>query len=128
MDWMNMGARGIMGTGVPEQRTAGFWENVSQCGGTAGLGDFFLAMQRMTQNTEYGDFVDRLHVDLLKRSSDEDGALKWTQSEHRVLPELLVAQTGFMQGAAGIGKYFLHMDSMSTEGNSPEILFPDAPY
>ena len=31
------------------------------------------------------------------------------QAEHRVRPELIVAQTGYMQGAAGIGSALIHL-------------------
>ncbi len=126
--WIGMGARGIMATGVPEVRTPGFWENVSQCGGSAGLGDYFLTMHRLTGDAEYRRFVDRLNADLMRRSSRGEPGRKWIQSEHRVQPDLLVAQTGYMQGAAGIGKYFLHLDAMDRDGAGPAIVLPDAPY
>jgi lantibiotic modifying enzyme len=128
MEWMHRGARGIMKTGVPEQRTPGFWENVSQCGGSAGLGEFYLAFNRETGQPEYRSYVDRLTDDLLRRSTAGDDGTKWIQSEHRVQPDLLVAQTGFMQGAAGVGKFFLHLDSMNTSGAGPAIILPDSPY
>jgi lantibiotic modifying enzyme len=35
MEWVHMGAKGIMDTGIPETRTPGFWNNISQCCGTA---------------------------------------------------------------------------------------------
>ncbi len=128
LEWMHRGARGIMNSGVPERRTSGFWENISQCGGEAGLGEFFLAFRRATGNADYAAFAERLNGSLIDRSSDEVAGLKWTQSEHRVQPELLVAQTGFMQGAAGVGKYFLHADAMAERGEGPAITLPDAPY
>lgn len=128
MDWMHRGARGIMHTGAPEQRTPGFWENVSQCGGSAGLGEFYLAFHRATGRPEYRSYVDRLTDDLLHRSTETDDGAKWIQSEHRVQPDLLVAQTGFMQGAAGVGKFFLHLDSMNTSDAGPAIILPDSPY
>lgn len=128
LEWVHRGARGVMGSGVPEQRTPGYWENVSQCGGDAGLGEFFLAFSRITGDPSYSQFAERLNASLLRRSTEGGGGLKWTQSEHRVQPDLLVAQTGFMQGAAGVGKYFLHADAMSERGEGPAIIFPDAPY
>ncbi len=127
MRWVHMGARGIMGTGTAEVRTPGFWENVSQCGGSAGIGDYFLTMDRLTKRSEYRAYAGRLTSDLLDRSTKSGDGLKWVQSEHRVQPELLVAQTGYMQGAAGIGKYFLHLDAMQ-RGEGPKIILPDSPY
>jgi hypothetical protein len=92
------------------------------------LGEFFLTLQRTSRRAEYGAFVERLNASLLGRSTEEDDGLKWTQAEHRTRPGLLVAQTGFMQGAAGVGKYFLHLDRMEESGEGPSIVLPDAPY
>ncbi len=130
-DWVARGARGVMATGIPERRTPGFWENVGQCCGTAGVAEHFLALHRTTGNGEYRAFVDRLNSDLAERATAVDTAAgsgrKWIQAEHRVQPELLVAQTGHMQGAAGIGKWFLHMDAVEERGEGPRVVLPDDP-
>ena len=131
-DWVARGARGVVATGIPETRTPGFWENISQCCGTAGAAEHFLTLYRTTGNAEYRAFVDRLNADLLARASTTDtpagAGRKWTQAEHRVQPGLLVAQTGHMQGAAGVGKYFLHMDAAAERGEGPRVVFPDDPW
>ena len=36
-------------------------------------------------------------------------ALSWTQAEMRILPKYTQTQTGYMQGAAGMGSFFLHL-------------------
>jgi hypothetical protein len=46
------------------------------------------------------------------------------QAEHRVRPELLVAQTGLMQGAAGVGLAMLHLDG-ARERRTPFVRLPD---
>ena len=127
-DWVARGARGVMTTGIPERRTPGFWENISQCCGTAGVAEHFLTLYRTTGGTDYKTFVDRLNADLVTRGTAQDDGRKWTQAEHRVQPELLVAQTGHMQGAAGVGKYFLHMDAMEDRGEGPRVVLPDDPW
>ena len=132
-DWVARGARGVMATGIPERRTPGFWENIGQCCGTAGAAEHFLALYRTTGNADYRAFVDRLNADLLHRATPGDtrsgaGRRKWTQAEHRVQPDLLIAQTGYMQGAAGVGKYFLHMDAMEERGEGPRVVLPDDPW
>ena len=139
-DWVARGARGVATTGIPETRTPGFWENISQCCGTAGAAEHFLTLYRTTGNPEYKAFVDRLNADLLDRSTAETSERtasdvqmnrnrrKWTQAEHRVQPDLLVAQTGHMQGAAGVGKYFLHMDAVEERGEGPRVVLPDDPW
>ena len=132
-DWVTQGARAVMATGIPEQRTPGFWENISQCCGTAGVAEHCLTLYRTTGDADYKTFVDRLNTDLLARSSSADppaggDGRQWTQAEHRVQPELLVAQTGHMQGAAGVGKYLLHMDAMEERGEGPRVVLPDDPW
>jgi hypothetical protein len=44
-----------------------------------------------------------------------------------VRPDLLVAQTGFMQGAAGVGTFLLHLDAHG-RGREPRIVLPDSPF
>jgi hypothetical protein len=44
-----------------------------------------------------------------------------------VRPELLVAQTGLMQGAAGVGLLFLHLDAFE-RGRTPSVRVPDSPF
>lgn len=131
-DWVARGARGVAATGIPETRTPGFWENVGQCCGTAGAAEHFLTLHRTTGDPAHKAFVDRLNADLLARASTVDtpagAGRKWTQAEHRVQPELLVAQTGHMQGAAGVGKYFLHLDAVEERGEGPRVVLPDDPW
>jgi hypothetical protein len=73
-------------------------------------------------------FARRTADDLLTRATTDSGGLMWVQAEHRVRPEFLVAQTGYMQGAAGIGMMLLHLDARLTGRESPRIVFPDTPY
>ena len=40
------------------------------------------------------------------------GGLKWIQAEHRLHPDRLTAQTGLMQGAAGVGLTLLRLDAL----------------
>ena len=127
-DWVARGARGVMSTGIPERRTPGFWENIGQCCGTAGAAEHFLTLHRTTGNPDYRAFVDRLNADLVRRATAEGEGRKWIQAEHRVQPELLVAQTGHMQGAAGVGKYFLHMDAVEERRDEPRVVLPDDPW
>lgn len=42
-------------------------------------------------------------------------------------PELLVAQTGYIQGAAGIGAWLLQLDAFERRRRS-SITFPDSPF
>lgn len=67
LDLVHAGARAITSSRIPERRTPGFWENVSQCGGDAGVGEFFLALGRMTGERDYLDFAERIDASLLGR-------------------------------------------------------------
>lgn len=49
------------------------------------------------------------------------------QAENRTQPENLVAQTGFMQGAAGVGSFFLQLDAF-TRGRVWPSPLPDTPW
>jgi lantibiotic modifying enzyme len=127
MDWVKKSARAILQSGIPEKQTPGFWNNVGQCCGSAGVGEFYLSLYQVTGDKTYLHFSKRMTNDLLAKATDEKNGLKWTQAEHRAKPELLVAQTGFMQGAAGIGMFLLRLDA-AERGKKPAITFPDSPF
>jgi len=120
-------ARGITAMGAPERRSQGYWENISQCCGNAGIGEFFLSAHRLWPDRGYLDIATRAAADIVVRATPDAGGLKWVQAEHRVRPELLVAQTGFMQGAAGVGTLFLRMAAHEAD-RRPAVRFPDTPF
>ncbi len=126
-EWMERSARAILRSGIPEKRTPGFWDNVGLCCGTAGVADFFLDLRRLTKDEAYLDFARRLTANLLSKADPEGEGLKWVQAEHRVRPEFLQAQTGLMQGAAGIGLYLLRLDEFE-QGKKRRVVFPDDPF
>ena len=127
MDWVAKSARALQYSGIPEQRTPGFWNNVSQCCGSAGVAQFFLDLHTVTRNRDYLEFSKRMTADLLARGTRDEKGLRWIQAEHRVRPELLVAQTGYMQGAAGIGMWLVRLDA-AERGMKPFVRFPDSPW
>jgi len=127
MDWIERGAKAILESGIPEQETEGFWNNVGVCCGSAGVADFFLSLYGLTQKKAYLDFARHLTKDLLSRTTKTDSGMKWIQAEHRARPEFLQAQTGLMQGAAGIGLWLLHLDAFDQD-RIPQIFFPDNPF
>jgi len=127
MDWVRKSARAVMVSGIPEKQTPGFWNNVSQCCGSAGVAEFFLNLYRLTSDSQYLDFAKRVTQHLLTKATRDSSGLRWIQAEHRIKPELLIAQTGYMQGAAGIGMLLLHMDEFQHE-RKPSIRFVDSPF
>jgi lantibiotic modifying enzyme len=126
-DRVHQYARAIVEAGVPEKRSAGYWNNVSQCCGDAGVGEFFIALNRLRPSAAYAGMVSRIERHILSRATQDGETLRWTQAEHRVRPELLIAQTGFMQGAAGVGTFFLHADG-ARSGRGPFARMPDSPF
>lgn len=127
MEWVRKSARAQMQSGIPEKQTPGFWNNVGQCCGSAGVAEFFLNLYSVTKERKYLEFSKRMTADLLARATRQGDGVKWIQAEHRVRPDLLAAQTGYMQGAAGIGMLLLHLDA-SERGRRWSIVLPDSPF
>jgi len=127
MDKIRKAAATIMHSGIPEKLTPGFWNNVSRCCGSVAVAEFYLNLYKITNEKKYLDFSRHLTENLLSRATVSKGGLKWTQAEHRLQPEFLAAQTGYMQGAAGIGVWLLHLDAFE-HGTTPMIVLPDSPF
>ena len=127
LQWANMCAKAITQSGIPEQRRPGFWNNVSQCCGDAGVGEFFSSMYQVTGDRTYYDFLQRVRGSLVERATEDSSGIRWLQAEHRTRPELVAAQTGYMQGAAGIASFFLHLDALES-GRESTVVLPDSPF
>ncbi len=126
-DWGRGLDDGLMALGAPEQRGRGFWNNVSQCCCDAGIGDHAVNMYRRTGDTRYLDLAQRVAAELIRRSDGGDAGRAWPQAEHRTQPDFIQAQTGYMQGAAGIGSFFVHL-ATTLRGEPVKIQFPDSPF
>jgi len=127
-EWVAEGARGIRNMGVPERRSPGFWNNVSQCCGDVGVGEFFLSLHALTGDDAHLEYARGIAENVAGRADDPAAdERKWTQAEHRVQPELLQAQTGWMQGAAGVGAFYLHLAARE-RGEVPLVVLPDSPW
>jgi rhamnogalacturonyl hydrolase YesR len=127
LGWVRKSARALLGSGIPERETPGFWNNDGICCGLAGVGEFFLDLGRTLGDKSYLEFCDRVTARLLAKASVDDGLMSWLQAEHRVRPDFLVAQTGYMQGAAGIGTFLLRLDAAG-RGRKRVFVFPDSPF
>ncbi len=127
LDKINLAAKSMMNCHIDEKQTPGFWNNVSQCCGTASAAGFFLDTYEVTKNKEYLDFGKSLIKNLISRATEEKKGVKWIQAEHRIKPDFLQAQTSYMQGAAGIGTTLLHFDEFE-KGKTPSIILPDNPF
>jgi lantibiotic modifying enzyme len=125
-DYVPKLAQGIVDSGVP-QRSAGFWNNISQCCGNCGVSDFFATMYSLTGEEPYLAFARRVADDTLDRATAEGDGLKWVQAENRVSPNVVLAQTGLMQGAAGVGLAMLRLDGALRKRRGT-IVLPDSPF
>jgi lantibiotic modifying enzyme len=119
-------AQGIIGSGVP-QRSPGFWNNISQCCGNCGVSDFFVSLYGLAGDESYLAFARRVADDTLDRATAEGDGSKWVQAENRVSPNVVLAQTGLMQGAAGVGLSMLRLDA-ALRGRKATIVLPDSPF
>ena len=74
---------------------------------------FFLDLGKLTGDATYLEFnrppIVRHLLD--HATPTPGGGLKWPHAEHRIKPEYVYAQTGYMQGAAGIGMVFLRREA-----------------
>jgi lantibiotic modifying enzyme len=125
--WVRRSANGLMTSGIPEQETPGFWNNAGICCGLAGVGEFFLDLAKTTGDRSYLEFSRRVAARLLAKATFEDGRMSWLQAEHRTRPDYLFAQTGFMQGAAGIGTFLFRLAD-ADRAATKRIVFPDTPF
>jgi lantibiotic modifying enzyme len=122
--------RGLLAIGAPATRSWGWWQNYGQCCGDAGLGDFALLAWEATSEQQWLDLAHACAEVLLQTSTSgpvgADGLRGrwWVQAEHRARPEFLQAQTGYMQGAAGIGSFFVHL-ATALSPNPVRVRFPD---
>jgi lantibiotic modifying enzyme len=127
LDWASRSARAIVASGIPDRPTLGFWHNAGVCCGSAGVAEFFLAHHRATGDAASLAFARRLSAQILASATRDAGGIRWPHAEHRTRPTELAAQTGWMQGAAGIGAWFLHLDAFE-RGAAPPIRLPDSPF
>jgi lantibiotic modifying enzyme len=127
LEWASRSARAIVESGIPEKPTPGFWNNVGVCCGSAGVAEFFLAHHRATGDPSALAFARRVSAWILAAAVRDAQGIRWPHAEHRTRPAEIAAQTGWMQGAAGIGAWFLHLDAFE-RGAGPPIRFPDSPF
>jgi lantibiotic modifying enzyme len=127
LGWVDSLTRAVFESGVPEQRTSGYWNNISQCCGNVGIGQFCIDLARYHPGAMVAAFRDRVIKDTTARATDDADGMRWVQAENRIEPDNLVAQTGFMQGAAGVGTFFLQLDALD-RGTPWKFPQPDTPF
>ncbi len=127
LDWLHDNMQGLLGTGVPEVRTSGLWQNYGQCCGDAGIGDYALSLYSTTGRADYLKLAERIAVTALANASNIRDGIGWAQAEHRSRPDFLETQTGYMQGAAGLGSFLLHL-ATHEQATPAKIALPETPF
>ena len=125
--WVDELTAAVLASGAPEQQSAGYWNNISQCCGNVGIGQYCLDLARYHRTPAIAGLRERVEKNTIARATDDADGLRWAQAENRVSPDAVVAQTGFMQGAAGVGTFFLQIDAF-TQGRAWPTPLPDTPW
>jgi lantibiotic modifying enzyme len=125
--WVDELTAWLVASGAPEQPSAGYWNNISQCCGHVGIGQYCIDLTRHHPTRAAQALRDRVVAATRAKATDDADGLRWVQAENRVQPENLVAQTGFMQGAAGVGTFFLQLDALARDVKWPTPM-PDTPW
>lgn len=120
-------AGAMMTCGIPQKQLPGFWNNVSTCCGSASVASFFLDLYELFGDEQYLNFSREMTRSLLAKSTPEADGVKWIQAEHRRHPEFVQAQTGMMQGAAGIGLWLLRLNAFEKK-TKRLVRLPDDPF
>ncbi len=107
LTWTRRAALTVTGSGIPARLYPGFWDNVGQCCGSAGVAGFFLGLHSVTGERADLDFATTVLDDMLDRAVSDEAGMRWHNVEHTADPPELPAATGWMQGAAGVGAALL---------------------
>lgn len=109
----------LLDSGLPAE-LPGFWNNVGQCCGSAGVVEFLLELAASdviaidaAERDLALQLARRLADDLLARGRRDPRGLSFPHAEQRTRPDAIEAQCGYMQGAAGIGLMLLHLGAVT---------------
>ena len=118
--------RTVRTSGLPARLYPGFWDNLGQCCGTAGVGEMVLDRYQETGDTRWLAWARVLASDVLDRRIEDEEGIRWTHTEHRLDPPELEPDLGWMQGAAGIAGWLLRLHRVERDGvTARRIRWPD---
>ncbi|WP_299050052.1 lanthionine synthetase LanC family protein [uncultured Nocardioides sp.] len=106
----------VLGSGIPERRRPGFWDNNGRCCGTAGV--LALALDREVEAGDGTAFAEVLVDDLLARATRDAEGVRWSNVEHRAERPVLPPRLGWAMGNAGIARELLRHGRLVT-GRDP---------
>jgi hypothetical protein len=125
--WLRRAARADTASGIPERREPGFWDNVARCCGSAGVAEFFLDLHTLEGDEADLAFARLLVDDLLGRAITDESGTRWSNYEFRRADQPdLPPETGYLQGAPGIGSTLLRLHR-HLAGDPWTVNWPHAP-
>jgi lantibiotic modifying enzyme len=120
------GAEYLIGLGPePGESPEGYWGNTGVCCGTAGLLNFMIDLYLFTGDERYRAAARSYGDVLVREAIEENGGLKWPMAEHRVRPDFVQSQTGWMQGAAGVAASLIRLHLLETDRPDLILRLPD---
>ena len=126
LDMYNNLMRGMIDFGVPEQRSAGYWNNFNLCCGTAGFIGCFMDAYDTLKEECYKDLMVRSGNVLLANAQVDGQTVSWSSALVRLEPDNISNVNGYMNGNAGIGKALLHLYTFLEQKNSVQLIkLPD---
>jgi lantibiotic modifying enzyme len=119
--------RAVRESGLPARRYPGFWDNLGQCCGTAGVGEMALDHYQETGDAAWLEWSSTLADDVLGRIIADSDGVRWSNTEHRASPPALPPAVGWMQGAAGIAGWLLRLGRVRRDRGALRLPWPDLP-
>ncbi len=126
LDKITHSADYLMLEGIDQNETPGYWNNVGKCCGATGVAEYYFWLFKITGNTKYLHFSERMTQKIISSLTQEEDYIKWIHAENRRNPDELAAQTGLMQGSAGMGLWLLQLNAYQLQ-KKPLITLPDTP-
>jgi lantibiotic modifying enzyme len=120
------GRRAVRESGLPARLYPGFWDNLGQCCGTAGVGEMALDRYQETGDPQWLAWARTLAADVLGRCIAGQDGVRWSNTEHKASPPELEPAVGWMQGAAGIAGWLLRLARLQQDGPAAaRVWWPD---
>jgi len=126
--WADACRAAVRRSGLPERRYPGFWDNIGQCCGTAGVGEMALDTYQDSADQQWLAWAEDLADDVLDRCLTDKRGVRWSHTEHRLPQPQLEPSVGWMQGAAGIAGWLLRLARVERDGmKAARTRWPDHP-
>lgn len=125
-EWVGAARRAVRCSGLPARTEPGFWDNIGQCCGTAGVGEMALDAYVETKDDAWLSWAIELGQDVLARAITDETGTRWSNTAHQASPPELEPEVGWSQGAAGISAFLLRLAGLCQDPSTPTLRLPDA--